>query len=285
MSAQVLIPLMLMLAAPSIACAATPEPGDPNVGVFAGDGVKLELAASGEAEGVKEYVGRIDMNGGRQMVTAKGAGKLSGLIGKGDSAIIFTLEVSGDDASLRVSGKDYALKRGATVGATPTPPEPAKKPQPAQAPAPAPRPQPAAPVRRPQPHIPQAQPGVPPALIGYWRLGSGLADWTSINNGSFSAHGSMQSYTFHPNGTYEHVIYEKRNYQTIATYEAGVFSVRGNQIQFQAQRTDGFQEYNKRRTPLRPRQRAGKVSTWLVSLHNGHPFLTIDGVTRLARIR
>jgi len=265
----------LTLLVPSVAWAAAP---DPYVGVFSGEGVKIELASAGAPDGVPSYVGRIDIGGDRKRLTAKRALKVQGLAGEGDAAVIFTLKVEGDSAELEMSGRTYKLARGEVIGADAPTPEPPRPPTPAKAPLPAPDPGP----RPPQPP-PQPQPGIPPVLIGTWLIGSGYVDWVSLSNGSSTVGGNMESYRFFPNGTYEHVLVMKQGYQTIALYDAGVFTVQGDRIQLQATRVDGFSQYGKKRSPHGAPKRTISVKTWGITEYRGLQYLVLDGVNRLVR--
>lgn len=124
----------------STTIAGAPGPSHPNVGLFEGGGVRVELAAAGTAaSGAPEYIARIDVDGRRLRGRASGARKLSGLMGEGEGAISFSLEVVGDAATFTYSGKTVALSRGRVHGAdapppAPTPPRPAttREPRPAQ---------------------------------------------------------------------------------------------------------------------------------------------------------
>lgn len=109
----------------------TPALADPHAGVFAAEGVKIELAG-----GADRYMVRLDVEGRRLRGMASGAGPVTGTLGEGDAAAAFTLTVQGDQATLQFGGRAFTLARGAVLGADAPPPPPTVAPV-TQAPAPA----------------------------------------------------------------------------------------------------------------------------------------------------
>jgi len=132
-----LLALAMSLAITAVSSSARAASPDPKVGLFSGEGIKVELAAAGKTDrDVPRYVGRVDVEGRRLRVEASGFDRLNGLMGEGDGAILFTFEVVGDQATFRYSGKTVTLRRGAVLGADAPPPPPSTRPEPAPAPPP-----------------------------------------------------------------------------------------------------------------------------------------------------
>ena len=89
------------------------------VGTYTGDHIQVVVRPAGEAR----YSGTITLNDTAYPFTAGGLSKISGMMGEGPAGRLFTLEVNGEVAAIKVSGVTHVLRRGATAPvASPLPP-------------------------------------------------------------------------------------------------------------------------------------------------------------------